>query len=259
MLATVGKPIAAVTLADLQAWTGTLAFAALAPASRARKIGAVKSLLSFAEKTGLLPFNVGAALRVPPVKNVLAERIFEEADVIRLIALEPDKRNHALLRLGYLAGLRICEICGLRWRDTKRRTGGGQITVFGKGGKTRVVVLPGAMWKELVELRGEAGDDDPVFRSQKGGALDRSQVHRDREAGGGARWVTGRRVVPLVAARARQPRARPRRPGASGAADGRARELADDIALRARAAERKLGDVPDRLNSHTPLRRRAGF
>jgi integrase/recombinase XerD len=178
MLATVGKPIAAVTLADLQAWTGSIAFAALAPASRARKIGAVKSLLSFAERTGLLPFNVGAALRVPPVKNVLAERILEEADVIRLIALEADKRNHALLRLGYLAGLRISEICGLRWRDTKRRTGGGQITVFGKGGKTRVVVLPGPMWKELTELRGEAGDDEPVFRSQKGGPLDRSQVHR---------------------------------------------------------------------------------
>ena len=112
MLATVGKPIAAVTLADLQAWTGSLAFAALAPASRARKIGAVKSLLSFAEKTGLLPFNVGAALRVPPVKNVLAERILEEAEVVRLIALEPDKRNHALLRLGYLAGLRITRFAG---------------------------------------------------------------------------------------------------------------------------------------------------
>jgi site-specific recombinase XerD len=57
-------------------------------------------------------------------------------------------------------------------------TGGGQITVFGKGGKTQVVVLPATVWKELAELRGAAGDDDPVFRSQKGGALDRSAVHR---------------------------------------------------------------------------------
>jgi site-specific recombinase XerD len=178
MLATVMKPIAAVTLADLQGWTNSLPMMALAPASRARKIGAVKSLLTFAERTGYLPFNVGAALRSPPVKNTLAERILEEADIIRLIALETDKRNHALLRLGYLAGLRVSEICGLKWRDTKRRTGGGQITIFGKGGKTRVVVLPAAMWKELAELRGETADDEPVFRSQKGGALDRSAVHR---------------------------------------------------------------------------------
>jgi len=177
LLITVGKPIAAIKLADLQPWAASLD--RLSPASRARRIGAVKSLLSFGERTGMLPFNVGAALRVPPVKNVLAERILEENDVIRLIALEGKPRNHALLRLAYIAGLRISEICALRWRDTKRRAGGGgQITVFGKGGKTRAVMLPVSMWRELVTLRGEATDDHPVFRSAKGGALDSSQVHR---------------------------------------------------------------------------------
>jgi integrase/recombinase XerD len=112
MMTATGKPLLSTTLADLQGWVGTLA--KLAPASRARKIGAVKSLLSFGQRIGYLPFNIGAAVRVPPVKNVLAERILDEADVVRLIALEPDRRNHALLRLGYIAGLRISEICGLR-------------------------------------------------------------------------------------------------------------------------------------------------
>jgi len=144
----VGKPIASITLRDLQPWTDSLG--TLVPATRARRIGAVKSLLSFGARASLLSTNVGAALRVPPVKNVLAERILEENDVIRLIALEPDRRNHALLRLGYIAGLRISELCRLRWRDAKRRAvGGGQVTVFGKGGKTRVVMLPassGASW-----------------------------------------------------------------------------------------------------------------
>jgi integrase len=119
MLATVRKPIAASTLADLQDGIETLQ--SQAPASRVRRIGAVKSPLSFAERTGLLPFNVGAALRVPAVEDVLAERILKEAEGIKLIALEPDKRNHAILRLGYIAGLRISELAGLRWRDTKRQ------------------------------------------------------------------------------------------------------------------------------------------
>jgi integrase/recombinase XerD len=176
MMAITGKPLASTTLGDLQGWTRTLD--GLAPASRARRIGAVKSLLTFAERTGYLPLNVGAALRVPPVKSVLAERILDEADVIRLIALEADPRNHALLRLGYIAGLRVSELCGLRWRDARRRGASGQITVFGKGGKTRIVLLPAGMWRELVALRGEAADDDPVFRSRQGGALDPSAVHR---------------------------------------------------------------------------------
>ena len=174
LLAVTGKAIAALTLSDLQTWTASLN--SLAPASRARKIGAVKSLLSFGERTGYLPFQCRGRLRVPPVKNVLAERILEENDVIRLIALELDRRNHALLRLGYIAGLRISELCGQRLRDAKRRAaGGGQITVFAKGGKTRIVVLPASMWRELSELRGEAPNQDPVFRSAKSGALDPSR------------------------------------------------------------------------------------
>lgn len=176
MLAAIGKPLSLTTLPDLQAWAGSLAH--LAPASRARKIGAIKSMFSFAERIGYLPFNIGAALRLPPVKNTLAERILDEAEVVRLIALENDRRNHAVLRLGYVAGLRISELCGLRWRDAQGRPGGGQITIFGKGGKTRTVLLPASMWRELVDLRGESIDDDPIFRSAKGGQLDPSQVHR---------------------------------------------------------------------------------
>jgi integrase/uncharacterized protein YodC (DUF2158 family) len=176
LLAITGKLIAALTLLDLGVWVESLA--ELAPASRARKIGAVKSLLSFGERTGYLPFNVGASIRVPPVKNILAERILERNDVIRLITLEPDPRNQALLRLGYIAGLRISEICNLRWRDTQARAADGQITISSKATKSRHIVLPASMWHELLALRGAAIDDDPVFRSVKGGALDPSQVHR---------------------------------------------------------------------------------
>ena len=175
-LAHAGRPLRAVALGDVQAWGASLD--RLAPASRARKLAAIKSLLSFGSRVGYLPFNVGAPVRVPPVKNVLAERILEEADVIRLLALEPGARDHALLRLLYLAGLRVSEACGLCWRDARRRPQGGQVNVFGKGGKTRAVVLPAGMWKELAALRGDAPDDAPVFRSAKGGALDPSQVHR---------------------------------------------------------------------------------
>jgi len=57
----------------------------------------------------------------------------------------------------------------LRWRDLTEREQGGQVTAFGKGGKTRAVVLPQSVWDEIAALRGEAGPDDAVFRSRKGG------------------------------------------------------------------------------------------
>src|SRR5215210_4323674 len=175
-LAFVNRPLAAVRLGDVQAYLDSLHEAA--PATRANAVAALKSLFSFAQEIGYLRFNLGKVLKAPPVKNTLAERILDETAVHRMLALEAAPRNRALLTLLYGGGLRISEVCGLRWRDLAERDGAGQVTVYGKGGKTRVVLLSTGTWTLLTGLRGEAGPDAPVFRSRKGGPLDESAVHR---------------------------------------------------------------------------------
>lgn len=171
------KPLAVVTLADLQGWTQRLE--SLKPASQNRAITAVKSLLSFGQQTGYLPFNVGAAIRLRPNRDGLAQRILEESEVARLIDAVPEGRNRILLKLLYVSGIRVSELCGLKWCDAMPRQDGGQITVFGKGGKTRTVLLKPKVWKQLLSIKGEAKAVDAVFRSRKGGgALDASQVRR---------------------------------------------------------------------------------
>src|SRR5262245_39171973 len=94
------------------------------------------------------------------------------------LALEPSRRNRAMLRLAYAAGLRVSELVGLRWRDVVERGDAGQVTVLGKGGKTRALLLSAATWAELVALRGAAGADGPVFRSRRGGHLDPAPAWR---------------------------------------------------------------------------------
>ena len=175
-LAYIGRPLRTVTVGDVQAYGAMVAH--LAPVSRARKLGSVKSLLSFAHRLGYVAFNVGAPVRLPAVKETLAERIIPEGDVHRLLALEANPRNHALLRLLYVAGLRISEASNLRWRDLAERDDAGQITIMGKGGKTGAILLPVSLWREMIALRGVAGTDAPVFLSAKGGHLDPVQVHR---------------------------------------------------------------------------------
>jgi len=167
----IAKPLAAVTMSDLQAFADSVA--SLSPASRYRALSAIKSLLAFGHRIGYLPFDVGGALRLPAVRGRLAERILPEAGVHRMLDLEPNRRNRALLTLLYASGVRVSELCGLRWRDIVANGDSAQITVLGKGGKTRAVRLPAAVWKQLSQLRGEAdGGDQPVFRSRKkGGGL----------------------------------------------------------------------------------------
>ena len=131
----VGKPLGAITVGDVQAFADSLD--GLCDASRARKLSAVKSMLSFGHRIGYLPFDVGRPVRLPRLKDTIAERILPEEVVLNMIAFEPGARNKTLLRLLYGAGLRVSELCGLRWRDVVERDDSAQITVYGKGGRTR--------------------------------------------------------------------------------------------------------------------------
>lgn len=178
-LAFVATPLPAVTLADLQRYADSLAQDDLAPASQARMLAAVKSLLTFAHTTGFIPYNVGRGLRLPGVRGRLAERIPTEEQVLSLLAHEPNRRNHALIRLLYAAGLRLSEACSLCWRDLAPRGEAGQVTVWGKGEKERTVLLTAGTWAELQALRSaSAAADDPVFRSRHGRPLSPTQAWR---------------------------------------------------------------------------------
>jgi site-specific recombinase XerD len=164
----VGKPIRLVRIADVQAFAASLE--ELAPATRATAIASVKSLLTFGQEVGFLSYNVGRAVKAPPVRNRLAERILSEADLMRMVSLVESPRDRALLTLLYGGGLRVSEACGLRWKDLAARDDTGQATVFGKGGKTRAVLLSSNTWHTLLAQRGGAGPEAPVFRSRKKGA-----------------------------------------------------------------------------------------
>lgn len=183
-----GKPLSSVTLADLQEFAEFVSVL-VAPATAARMLSTLKSLFSFANKTGYLPYNVGGALRLPAIKNILPERILTEAEVHRMVERTGNERDRVLLLTIYTGGLRREDACRLKWRDLREREdGSGQITAFGKGGKTGFVLLPSSVLEEIRALRRRkdgtlADEDDPVFASRKrntprGGHLDPSQVNR---------------------------------------------------------------------------------
>jgi len=170
-----GKPLSTITIGDIQAFADTLECAS---ATKARILAAIKSLFGFAKRIGYVYFDVSAAVKLPKVKNTLSERILSESDVTRMIALEPDGRNRVMLKLLYLSGMRVSELCRLAWRDVQGDANGVYVTVFGKGGKTRTILLDKHIYKDLVFIRGNSGPDDPIFRSHKGSFLDPSQVWR---------------------------------------------------------------------------------
>lgn len=142
-----GKGLRDATVADLVAWTETLKGA---PATIARHIAAVKSLLTFAHRTGYTVFNVGLAIRGPKLPDRLHERIVEAGLIQEVLKKAANARDRALLLAFYYSGGRVSEICGLRFKDLV----GNRVTFLrGKGIKTRTVLLPAFVADSLRALQ----------------------------------------------------------------------------------------------------------
>jgi integrase/recombinase XerD len=73
-----------------------------------------------------------------------------------------------MLETLYAGGLRISELAGLSWADMIVRDAKLQLSVTGKGGRIRQVLLPQLVSASLLALRGDASANDPVFASHKG-------------------------------------------------------------------------------------------
>ena len=131
----------------------------------------VKSLLSYGHKLGYMAFNAGVTIKVRPDQSGggLAKRIMPEVDVKLLIRAARPPRDRVMLETLYAGGLRISELVGLSWADVIERDAKVQVSVVGKGGRTRQVLLPDVVSPSLLALRGDASANDPVFASYKGG------------------------------------------------------------------------------------------
>jgi integrase/recombinase XerD len=164
-----------VRLPHLQAFVQSLR--SMKPSSQATAISAIQSLFGFAYKIGYLPTNPAVLLKRPRHPNNRLERIVDETDIRRLVALTTNPRDSVLLLLAYVSGLRIAELSALKWRCFGRRENGTVLSVVGKGTRLRHIFLPEYMWTALAAIRNGASDDAPVFLSRERNPLAAQTMH----------------------------------------------------------------------------------
>jgi integrase/recombinase XerD len=144
LLSWTGKGLAQTTALELERFAVALSESGLASISVGRTLAAVRSLFRFAARVGYCT-NAAAGIDLPRSNNHLSDRILPAKDVQRMIRLEPDLRNRVLMLLLYGTGLRVSEACGLRWREIRVHLESVQLTVTGKGRRTRTIPLSNAM------------------------------------------------------------------------------------------------------------------
>lgn len=143
---TQGTKLGAVTLEDLQLFVNSLEH--LRAASRLRAIGTIKSLFNFAARAGHLRYNPAAAIRCEKIQDTLHKRILSLEEVKALVLAVKREDVRVLVALLYYTGLRIKEAVSLTWENVIARPEDqtGQLTVVGKGNKTRTLILNPKIW-----------------------------------------------------------------------------------------------------------------
>lgn len=156
-----GKRLRSTRLDDMVAYTESIGH--LRPSTQAQRIACIKSLFTFAHKVGFTRVNVAATIRAPRAKDTLNERILTEEQVLRVILAATNQRDAALVRMLYRSGGRISEIVTATWADLIEKPKFGQVTLLGKGGKTRTVQLPLDLIAMLNQIKGDASPEDRIF------------------------------------------------------------------------------------------------
>ncbi len=185
-----------------RAFAVALQDAACEPVTTRRKLSALRGFYRFLQREDCVEHNPFADIRGSRVTRRLPPTICS-ADVAKLLSApiaslrsnsgeSPPAaglsyaawRDAAVLETLYSTGARLSEIAGMRWRDVDLRRG--VLRVRGKGRKERLCVLgrpavnaieKSVEWAECLWPDG-AGDDMPVFRNLRGGALSGRSIER---------------------------------------------------------------------------------
>ncbi|HKO50906.1 MAG TPA: site-specific tyrosine recombinase [Polyangiaceae bacterium] len=176
----------AVDLGMISGWLGRLANDGLGARSAARHLSAVRGLMKFLLREGVLSADP-TELSARPRFGRRLPRTLSEAEVLRLLAA-PDitslrgLRDRAMLSVTYAAGLRVSELVGLTAGDVDLSRG--IVSAFGKGGKRRLVPLGditldhvqaylNARAEQATAPRLRKAGPDVLFLSPRGGPLTR--------------------------------------------------------------------------------------
>ncbi|MBD1852993.1 tyrosine-type recombinase/integrase [Cyanobacteria bacterium FACHB-502] len=125
------RELEAIGLRDVRSWLDELD---CAHTTRVKHLNVLKAFFNWVVEQDDSPIRrspLGKRFSLVAPPDTLQERILTEAQVAALIDAAAPGRDQLMLRLMYEAGLRVSELCGLRWKHLKA----GEISVYGKGGR----------------------------------------------------------------------------------------------------------------------------
>ena len=149
------------------------------PATRARKIAAIKSFFNYVTfKQKILDKNPAVELETPKLGKRLPKYLSLDESVALLHSIDGknEKRDTCIITLFLNCGLRLSELVAINFKDIK----GDVLNVIGKGDKERSIYLNEScrkVLKEYIAVRPkDVKDHDALFISERGTRIGRRTV-----------------------------------------------------------------------------------
>ncbi|TZF81991.1 tyrosine recombinase XerC [Cognatilysobacter lacus] len=169
-----GVVIDALDVTQLRAFIADEHRRGCAPKTLQRRLSACRSFFGWMLRHGHVAANPVAGLRAPKAPRKLP-KVLDPDEAKALVETPTDAplglRDRALLELFYSSGLRLSELCGLRWSQVDLEDG--LVTVHGKGKRERVVPVGTHARAAMLEWRTSTGAklDEPVFPGRGGAPI----------------------------------------------------------------------------------------
>ena len=156
-----------------------------------RRMGALKNFYTWLKKTEALAdepcLHMPAPLREVPVEKVAFLSQAEQLRLLKAAQQDQDHRNSAIIRLLFYTGVRVGELCQLRWADIELEAERGQLLVRRreKSWRDRKLMLSPEACAALLDLgyQAQAGSQALVFIGQRGGMTPRGMQDVVRKYG----------------------------------------------------------------------------
>ena len=164
---------------DLRAFVAAGHRAGLSARSLQRRLSACRSFYAWHLRHGRIAASPVAGIRAPKAQRKLPQ-VLDADEAVQLVELPTNAplglRDRALLELFYSSGLRLSEVCALRWRDLD--TAMALVQVQGKGRRERLVPVGSHAINALAQWRADSGgaDEAPIFPGRNGGPISQRAI-----------------------------------------------------------------------------------
>jgi integrase/recombinase XerD len=164
---------------DIGAWVRTLEAGGARPAGIARKLAALSSFYTWAVDEDVIGRSPVARVRRPRVFDDAQPLGLDRDQATRLLlaAADAGPRDHALICLLLLNGLRVSEACSARVEDLGSSRGHVTLRITRKGGRDAVIPLA-SRTADAVAAVSAGRTTGPLLRDYDGHSLDRHDAAR---------------------------------------------------------------------------------